>query len=402
MSKQRFIRRIPPCSKFDIAGMESWLEDMAAKGFILKKFGFFDVAIFETGEPQNIRYRLEAAGSNGGIWHDNLEPDAQALSLNAQMGWEYLDRRGLFHIYICTDPDAPELHTDPRVHAMSMNELNKYLRRQVIRTVGLALFWIFSYYGDLLVSMITHRGLEQTLIFAAFWLTGLANEVRHLVLVSRLQSKLRSGKPLPHRKDYTKHRTSHYVLNLLYLFAAFAILFTCFRNMGTLIFRDNRIELENYADNFPFATLADLFPEAEVEYYDAYDFNEFYTWSDALTPENIVYDEFSTVTFPNGSSFPGSLYVYYHECRSDWIATALAKTYTTAAVGNEFERLFDGVPDITSLRIPGADYAAAYTNAFHYLILCKDHVVLRVRYTSNLAEYYTATELAQTILDSIG
>ena len=61
MAEPKQVYRIPPCNSFDIPAMESWLEDMASKGYILAKDSFFmGTATFEVGTPRAIRYRLEA------------------------------------------------------------------------------------------------------------------------------------------------------------------------------------------------------------------------------------------------------------------------------------------------------------------------------------------------------
>ena len=58
----KHVYRIPPCPSYDIEGMESWLSDMAAEGFVLVKDGIFaGVATFEKTEPRKLKYRLQAA-----------------------------------------------------------------------------------------------------------------------------------------------------------------------------------------------------------------------------------------------------------------------------------------------------------------------------------------------------
>ena len=52
------IYRLAPCSGYDIAEMESWLEYMAQQGYLLQKIALNLVAVFVKGQPQNLRYRL--------------------------------------------------------------------------------------------------------------------------------------------------------------------------------------------------------------------------------------------------------------------------------------------------------------------------------------------------------
>ena len=58
----RYAYRLPPCPAYDVEGTESWLSEMAKKGFVLTRDGFFaGFGIFEITEPQPLRYRLEAS-----------------------------------------------------------------------------------------------------------------------------------------------------------------------------------------------------------------------------------------------------------------------------------------------------------------------------------------------------
>ena len=53
--------RIAPISVFDISAQQTWLEDMAARGWFLKDYSsdIFSLAFFSKGEPKAVRYRLE-------------------------------------------------------------------------------------------------------------------------------------------------------------------------------------------------------------------------------------------------------------------------------------------------------------------------------------------------------
>ena len=74
-------RCLIPCAMWDMERLESWLEDMAAKGLILEKDGFFlGFLSFIKAEPQNLAYRLEAADTKGGIFADgNGEPADEVI-----------------------------------------------------------------------------------------------------------------------------------------------------------------------------------------------------------------------------------------------------------------------------------------------------------------------------------
>ena len=55
-SGKRDAVRLIPCADYDIEGLQSYFEEMAAKGLHLKKDGIFAYfASFERGEPREAR-----------------------------------------------------------------------------------------------------------------------------------------------------------------------------------------------------------------------------------------------------------------------------------------------------------------------------------------------------------
>jgi hypothetical protein len=63
MKAGKIYRKLIPVSTYDIAGMESWLSDMAEKGLFLCDFGNL-FAKFTKGAPKSVRYRLEPVGGD--------------------------------------------------------------------------------------------------------------------------------------------------------------------------------------------------------------------------------------------------------------------------------------------------------------------------------------------------
>ena len=66
-----------------------------------------------------------------------LQEQAEAQrAFYAQAGWEYIGKHGDFAVYRADDPRAAELHTDPKVRAMSLEAVSKWARGVLFR-----LFW---------------------------------------------------------------------------------------------------------------------------------------------------------------------------------------------------------------------------------------------------------------------
>lgn len=91
--------------------METFLEDMAKKGWFLKKVGYFlSFCQFEKGAPAPVRYRLEP------IPDTVRTPSAEMVQFYEEFGWKYLTPFShFFFIFVAEDPDTPEIHCDPLV-----------------------------------------------------------------------------------------------------------------------------------------------------------------------------------------------------------------------------------------------------------------------------------------------
>ena len=55
-----------PCHFYDVERMESWLQEQAAKGLFLTRWGIV-FARFRRAEPAKVRYRITAARLEGNL-----------------------------------------------------------------------------------------------------------------------------------------------------------------------------------------------------------------------------------------------------------------------------------------------------------------------------------------------
>jgi len=124
-AKERKIYRILPCYRNDILAIEAWLEDMAAEGYMLKKFNGIRVAFTEQ-EPMHVRYRLLLA-PKGGIMDviDHLAKDTPTVEENfiavqEVNGWHHIARHGMFLVFVAKKAETPEPERDVQ------NELTRY------------------------------------------------------------------------------------------------------------------------------------------------------------------------------------------------------------------------------------------------------------------------------------
>ena len=406
MSEPRYRYRIPPCAAYDIPAMESWLEDMAAKGLHLAHDGFFwGVASFEEGPPAKVRYRLEATATQKGLFSNEYEPDCDVTELHRQMGWTYRARRDQFHIYVSADPNAPELNTDPQVQAFSIAALSKYLRTALFNALLLAVVDYFLLFSDVTLSSAIAFGTEKLLLLAGLLLWDLLRQLRTLHTLSRYKKHLESGEALPHRSDY--RRSWLYLLPGGIRRCLWVVLIVSFLACAVTHYAgENDIPLED--QTFPFATIEDLYPGSEVKRMNGILDSEFYRWSDPLAPENYDFSEYAEVTL-NGETFDCYLYVTYHRTRWEWTARRLARELVSQTGANVVDqtlaKLFgDEIVSPTEFALPDADYAVWYYArvADPYLVIQKDNIVLRVRYAPfSDAPKIEPEELARMVLSHL-
>lgn len=401
MNELQYAYRVPPCSKYDIAGMESWLEDMAAKGLFLDRDGLFlGVATFVREEPAALRFRLEATGTVGGMFSEKNDPEDEVIELHRQTGWDYRGRWGQFHIYATGDPDALELHTDPRVQALTIQALNKFQRENLFEMFFYTLL-MFLFHGSIVCSLTALWGVVRTVLAMGVLLSFPVMETVHLVQMIRLKRQLKAGIPMTHRADYRRHTALNYSARAVRWIVSVFLVCSLLSLWSDDVTGDNTVALEDWTAPLPFATVEELFPEGSQFQEEGFISDEVIYWSNWIAPENYDFDEYRWVTFPDGSETSGYIHIIYHKVRFPWFAQALAREEAMLYSGSLMDRLFgDGsVPE--ELEGVDADYAASYYKYNPGIILCSGDTVINVRYSREIGSYYTPEEFAQLILDHL-
>jgi len=383
MAEPKYRYRIPPCPAYDIPAMESWLEDLAAKGLHLSKDGFFGLfTTFEEGPPKQERFRLEPTDRKKGLFSEEYDPEDEAVQMLHQMGWTYRARRGQFYIYSTDDPHVPELNTDPQVQALTMAALTKFLWKRLRDGLILTVFYLMLYFGDIIISGMLLLGTPLILLYTGVLLWDLGRRIRELVTVAGYRRQLRQGQPLPHRIDYQKTSRAYLIgkalRTALWLVAVFGLL-------GQLMPKLVNEPYEPLTDQtFPFSTVADYYPDARVERQHNFLESQVYAWSDPLAPENYDFSEYTQVT-QDGKSFDCWLSVHYHRTRWEWTARRLAREFVSQAGANRFDqsaaRIFGDDPVIaTEIALPDADYCVWFykNRSAPHIVIQKDNVVIQV------------------------
>ena len=396
--------RLPPCPPYDVEATESWLEDMAAQGWMLEKDNIFlGVAVFEKAEPAPVRYRLEASARRVGDFDDyGGAPDPEAEEMNADFGWEYVARRGQFHIYRSPAGGGPELHTDPRVQALAIKSLERRQIHQllsILLILGINLFAVQLRGGSLLL-FAAAAGLPITLLtaFLALWL--IAAPVREAVHLGRLKKRLAAGVPLRHDGDWRRGRTAYYARRLVHLLLFLTWLLVLLHLWAGKIDGRGKEALADYKGILPFADMRD-FAEGDFRLTGSDMLNSSVTdKSNAFVRRYVDLEEHARILRPDGTALDGGLYVTYFEARWEWLARALAGEFLRV------DRRKTGRGWRDSLEYPdiGLDEATAYRNFIHFpcVVLRQGRVVLRAMfYQTGSGEDMPPEQWAGILADSI-
>ncbi len=377
MDPPKFYRRLIPVSQYDIAGMETWLEDMAEKGFFLYDLGAF-IGRFTKGDPKAVRYRLEPTGG------DKDFPEMALYDLYEERGWRYVTTyRKLFHVFMTEDAAAPELHTDPLVQSATLKKISRQL---VIFSVAYLVFLAFLLSshlfieGDRVYTLLLKSNIFQFVMIPLFLIMTIYVLIS-AVRITKLRRRLQAGQPLEHFK---KKRSI--AMRILEITGYATLVVVILSNLANLVRPNNPDDqpLSEAPDVITILSLADIDP-----LYENYTSGYFYREHSPLVPIQDVVRQ--SIQIDAGYS-RSVLQTYYYETAF----TGLAKPLFNEMIRVHL-RLFDDTAgafktgDYDPLDTPLFDAAVyahgenltngvGYGSIVQYIIAYRDKTVIVVRY----------------------
>ena len=358
------VYRLVPCPWYDVEGIESWLESMAQEGLFLRKEAHFgDFTSFEQGEPKTVRYRLEAAQrSTSFLSESGGEPDAEAVEMSGELGWEYLTKCGQFYIYACDDPDAPELNTDPSVQAMALSYVRKDGRDSAIVNVLWVLLLLgLTWYGRCWLLLALQYSSWLVLLTAVMIIGEMVFGIKRVLMIRRLRKKLLEGNQPDRKKDWKKHAFGYRAGRLLNVLVAVVwVVGACAYWMNS-VENPNEIPITEYQGELPYLRLSEIGVEGSFDRDKAMDYtNKITVSSDWLAGTVIQSNESGEFTMEDGRRIDCAMYVTYTDMRADWLARELAAEYPISSKREVKKDRFQFF-DIPSAEELGVDSAVAYS-----------------------------------------
>ena len=215
--------RLLPCSKYENEVMESWLEDLALQGLILKNI-VCGIAIFQKQEPQKLRYRLSIIPAEKWDVYEDVSGEEELIAICEASGWKFICKRGLFGIFMTADETLEELHTEPELQYLDYKnyvDWRAVIGRVMILMMALYVFWSsFIRYGMNIVWAQEDHVLVVTILMVL--LTTIIIDVRQLICPILLYRKLKQNGINHERKDWRGHA---FCYRLLFISAVVIFIF---------------------------------------------------------------------------------------------------------------------------------------------------------------------------------
>ncbi|MEK5068675.1 DUF2812 domain-containing protein [Sporosarcina sp. FSL K6-1508] len=247
----KIVRKLRSSDYWRIGEHESWFQDMAAKGFHLKKMGL-RFAHFVKGEPKKMRYRIDVAINKKNI--------PEQIEMYADSGWDYVTGYQYFQVYSSpVERNAPELHTDPAEQSFTLSALGKKLAFNAVMVVValllmigmLSAIWFLD--GTPTFVLIDGLAVQQTILSILFVYLAYIS-LQAAISIRALRKDLIEGKPINHHAPWKKHYRLNSIIAFLFTIVAGLSAIVPF---GQLIKNDTKTLPETNLD-LPIVRLADV------------------------------------------------------------------------------------------------------------------------------------------------
>lgn len=383
MTERKTTRKMCPCPSYDIEGIESWLTDMAAEGWILDKdcwivFGVFG---FKKEEPQRYSYRLEPAPGKGSFFDsDNDKSSCEQVEIARTYGWEYVLQYSNFYIYYTADMETRELNTDSEVQAFAIDIVKKRQRSNlIVNTICFLLQVYIICQGNFIIYMLD-VGVGIYILFMAIFIWGLVGNVTEIIHLDKLCKQLKEDGYMNHNKKWKRSKYKYRARNIMGKVGiiAWIIYLICLIHGQENIVRS---DIAFYDKELPFTSLRDICGDGEYTRtenpYWAED-NTYYEWENGISTYNITWMENGINETPDGMSVEYSYNVRYYELKSEWIANFGAKEFTKYYTANNFFNDYTYYEPTTAPDVD-VDYIRTFTSiTSEYMCIIQDGNILIV------------------------
>ena len=193
-----------PCNENDIKAMESWLEDMAAEGYLIDQLLPAGIIHFSEQEPIQVRYCLlftpDYKKKREITAHEQKVIDEQMRA-----GWEYAAKYGKYLIFMTDDDEVAEPVQDfDEILRVAKQEQKMWYINDLLLLVVLMIAVLPKIRWFSLVDFVVPFGILMSIVLRAIN----ANELK------KLQLKIVSGTYVTQKTDWKTNAGKYRVMNM--------------------------------------------------------------------------------------------------------------------------------------------------------------------------------------------
>ncbi|MCR5608341.1 MAG: DUF2812 domain-containing protein [Lachnospiraceae bacterium] len=143
--------------------IKTYLEDMAAKGWMLKKVNPVGKCVFEESEPKTLRFALSIYEGHKTFQVTSDDKHDEYVEYCISAGWNHIGYIGMMDIFYTEDNNAPELHTEESTKFKSICDKKKSQR------VAMPLVMLVIMFPNLLIQGFFAANIGLTMDFSIIY-----------------------------------------------------------------------------------------------------------------------------------------------------------------------------------------------------------------------------------------
>jgi len=271
----KLVKKLLPVNIYDIAKMETYLKNMAKKGLLIRKIGFF--AYFERKESKEVTYRLEPLLKN------EYKPNNDKVEYYRNFGWEYVCTiSNAFHIYKTYEKEYIEMHTDPVMQSYTYDNLKRKFKKSSIITIILLFFGVIMLFGPIffdkspILFAVKYDDISYKIMIILSIIFAIKQSLGNKRKIELLTNKLSQGIEIKHQVKFKPNYSEYVFSGMIIIFSILTIyssFFSIFNRGDMKISQYNKviptIMLENIEGN-----KMELVNESKFENNISYRYNE--------------------------------------------------------------------------------------------------------------------------------
>jgi hypothetical protein len=178
----------------DYKAMETYLEDMARKGWMLEKVGRI-TAKFKAIEPRNLKFYVDVFKEGGPLTPENTREAQEYRNLCQDSGWNYITSQDyLQFFYAEADSDPVPIQTDQALEQkIVQSTLWKHELLSIIATLLVIVFLMAKFYPLKYTSLLYFTGVTVTFLLPLLGLPVLFIAVHYLIWMLRARNNIKKG-----------------------------------------------------------------------------------------------------------------------------------------------------------------------------------------------------------------